>query len=112
MEEGQREDARGDGVSTKKIRDLIAWTRAQDADTTAFDGTPIGPPVLIDVEAEVEAIEKTARALLLAFRYIGDRSAGSSEAWAALADALDLDADETGAGEMLAALDEHATEAT
>jgi hypothetical protein len=48
--------------------------------------------------------KKMMRAMLLAFRYIGDRSAGSGEAWDALRDALGLTEDAT-ADEILWALE-------
>lgn len=47
-------------MSTTKIRELLRWAEAQDADTHAFDGTHVGPPPFTDVRAEVEAIERAA----------------------------------------------------
>lgn len=41
------------------------------------------------------------KAALLAFQYIGDRSAGSSEAWEALALALAMDPEDVTVDDML-----------
>jgi hypothetical protein len=49
-----------------------------------------------------EKMKKLAKAALLAFEYIGDRSAGSSEAWDALADALGRDVNDASCHEMVA----------
>lgn len=71
-------------MSTRRIRELLKWARAQDADVEAFDGAPIGPPPLDEVEAEVEAIEKAARHLV--DRDIRDEEAAAEgrETWALL----------------------------
>lgn len=52
----------------------------------------------------VSQFESLARAALLAFQYIEDRSAGSSEAWDALASALGMDPGESDVSEMVTAL--------
>ncbi|WAM23846.1 hypothetical protein [Myxococcus sp. NMCA1] len=52
----------------------------------------------------VSKLEGLARAALLAFQYIDDRSAGSSEAWDALARALGMDPGESSVSEMVTAL--------
>lgn len=52
----------------------------------------------------VSKLEGLARAALLAFQYIDDRSAGSSEAWDALASALGMDPEEADVSEMVTAL--------
>jgi len=54
--------------------------------------------------------EEVAHAALLAFRYIGDRSAGSGEAWEALARALGVDTEDATASEMLGLLEDLAKE--
>ncbi|QDE83286.1 hypothetical protein [Myxococcus xanthus] len=52
----------------------------------------------------VSQFEALARAALLAFQYIDDRSAGSSDAWNALASALGMDPGESDVSEMVTAL--------
>lgn len=52
--------------------------------------------------------EAIAHAALKAFQYIGDRSAGSGEAWEALARALGVDSEDATASEMLSILEGHA----
>lgn len=53
-----------------------------------------------------ETAKKKNKALLLAFEYIGDRSAGSNEAWEALALAIRMDPEEVTVEDMLRKLRE------
>ncbi|WP_426751689.1 hypothetical protein [Myxococcus sp. Y35] len=57
-----------------------------------------------EMQALNKRIEALASAALLAFLYIDDRSAGSSEAWDSLARALGMDPGESGVSELVTAL--------